>query len=114
MSLELYSKVLQRFLQSKIVIKCDNKILRSGKLSLFNIKQYFIKFYIENDKKATKILELPYPYKITLNKDGGCTLNYRLTALCDNNTSSLSLLRSCKQSCSHRIYDNIVTIYPIK
>jgi hypothetical protein len=113
MNIELYSKTLQDLLQSKIVIRCENKILKSGKLTLFNIKQYFIRFHIENDKKVNKIFELPYPFNIQINENGVCTLNYKLTSLCNNHQATVINLKTLKQSNSHRIYDNVVTITPL-
>lgn len=113
MNLELYSKILQNLLQSKIQIKCENKILKTGKLTLFNIKQYFIRFHIENEKKINKVYELPYPFFININENGTYTLNYKLTAICNNHNSTVNALKSLKQSNSHRIYDNEITIIPL-
>lgn len=104
-----YTKTLQAFLQSRITIKCNNKVLKSGKLTLFNIKQYFIRFYIETDKKAQKIIELPYPFKIE-GDDSICTLNYKLTSLCNNHIPTVNMLRTVNKSNAHKIYDSTVTI----
>lgn len=113
MNIELYSKILQNFLQSRVLIKCDNKVLKTGKLTLFNIKQYFIRFHIENDKKINKVFELPYPFSIELDDKGKCTLNYCLSSLCNNHSITMSSLRGMKQNNTHRIYDNRVTITPL-
>ena len=112
MNIELYSKTLQDLLQSKIVIKCENKVLKTGKLTLFNIKQYFIRFHIENDKKVNKVFELPYPFNMQVNDKGVCTLNYKLSSLCNNHSATVISLRALKQTNSHRIFDNMVTITP--
>lgn len=113
MSLENYSKILQQLLQSKVIFKCDNKVLKTGKLKLFNIKQYFIKFYIETDKGENKILELPYPFLIDYTDAGLCTLNYRISSICNNTQPVFDKLKSCKTSISHKIYDNVVSIIPL-
>lgn len=113
MTLEIYNKILQNFLQSKVIIKCDNKVLKTGKLTLFNIKQYFIKFYIETDKKENKVLELPYPFLIDYNGEGICTLNYKVSSLCNNTQPVIGRLKTCKTNASHKIYDNIVSIIPL-
>ena len=109
MNLDLYNKVLQQLLQAHITLKCDKKVLRSGVLKLFNIKQYFIKLYIETDKKELKILELPYPYSISLG-DSGCTLNYHLSTLCHNHQPTMDILRAQKLGTPYRMYDNIISI----
>ena len=111
-SIDLYSKILQSYLQSKVTIKCNNKVLKTGKLTLFNIKQYFIRFYIETDKKTNKVLELPYPFLMNVD-DGMCTLNYKLTSLCNNHSEMVNALRSVGKSNANKIYDNIVSIIPL-
>jgi hypothetical protein len=113
MSIEIYNKILQDFLQSKVTFRCDNKVLKTGKLKLFNIKQYFIKFYLETDKGESKILELPYPFLMRLNNNGTCTLNYNISSLCNNTRPIIDQLKSCKLSMSHKIYDNTITITPL-
>ena len=112
MNIDLYSKILQSYLQSKVTIKCNNKVLKTGKLTLFNIKQYFIRFYIETDKKTNKVLELPYPFLMNVD-DGMCTLNYKLTSLCNNHSEMVNALRSVGKSNANKIYDNIVSIIPL-
>lgn len=113
MNIELYSKILQTYLQSKVAIKCNNKVLKTGKLTLFNIKQYFIRFYIETDKKTNKILELPYPFLIESADNNICTLNYKLTSLCNNHSATVNALRSINKSTSSKVYDNVVSIIPL-
>jgi hypothetical protein len=113
MTLDIYNNMLQSLLQSKVVFKCDNKILKTGKLRLFNIKQYFIKFYIETDKKENKVLELPYPFLMDYSNNGTCTLNYRISSLCNNTQPILNVLKTCKSNSSHKIYDNVISITPL-
>ena len=49
------------FFQKNIAITLDNKILRQGKLLLFNIKDLYIYFTLLCSN-GTKIFELPYPF----------------------------------------------------
>ena len=110
MNLEHYNKILQSFLQSNVIIKCDSKVLRAGKLKLFNVKQYFIKFYIETDKGEEKVLELPYPFLIDHSSENLCTFNYRISAMCNNTQPVISQLMACKSASSHKMYNNTVSI----
>jgi hypothetical protein len=112
MNIELYTKILQSYLQSKVIIKCNNKVLKTGKLTLFNVKQYFIRFYIETDKKTNKVLELPYPFLME-SDNGICTLNYKLTSLCNNHFNTVATLKGVNKSSSNKIYDNVVSIIPL-
>jgi hypothetical protein len=109
MSIDYYSEKLQKLLQSNVIIKCNRKTLKSGVIKLFNIKQYFIKFYIQTDKKEEKILELPYPFLIEEN-DKGVTLNYHLTSLSNNHKEMNKLVNSINAVGSNKIYNNIITI----
>ena len=109
MNIDLYTKILQSFLQSRITITCNNKVIKTGRLTLFNLKQYFIKFYIETDKKTNKVLELPYPFKIEC--DGKmCTLNYKLSSLCNNHKATVDSFKKIDKSNANKIYDNVVSI----
>jgi hypothetical protein len=110
MSFDHYNSVLLSFLQSKVTFKCDNKVLKTGRIKLFNIKQYFIKFYIETDKKESKILELPYPYLIEYTKAGTCTLNYKVSSFCSNTQPAFNSIKYLKTNASHKIYDSVVVI----
>ena len=113
MNMESYTKILQDYLQSKVIIKCNNKVLKTGKLTLFNIKQYFIRFYIETDKKTTKVLELPYPFLMDKDSEGRCTLNYKISSLCNNHTPTVNILKTVNKSTTSKIYDNIINIIPL-
>lgn len=112
MNFDVYTKILQNYLQSRVIIKCENKVLKTGKIKLFNVKQYFIKFYIETDKHEVKVLELPYPYRID-NNAKVCSLNYHLTALCNNYKPIVSMLHNQQPDNALRMYNNIVNIIPI-
>lgn len=109
MSLDVYDKVLKKYLQSKIVIKQNNRTIRTGKLTLFNIKQYFIKLYIETEKKELKTLELPYPYTMS-QKNNFCIFNYHLSSLCNNHTETMSKLCHFKRDGANKLYDSILEI----
>lgn len=113
MNMESYTKILQDYLQSKVIIKCNNKVLKTGKLTLFNIKQYFIRFYIETDKKTTKVLELPYPFLMNKDSEGWCTLNYKISSLCNNHTPTVNILKTVNKSTTSKIYDNVINIIPL-
>lgn len=113
MGIDIYTKILQKFLQSKVVFKVNNKSLKSGTIKLFNIKQYFIRFYLEQENKEVKVLELPYPYN--MHYDGiNCSLNYNLTSLCNNHRDTVMSLRTFRHDGVHKFYDNNINIVVLK
>ena len=63
---ELCKSILQR--DVRFVLN-DKKVLRRGKLILFNTKDYFITFTIDSTKNTRKVYEVYYPFSITDNKE---------------------------------------------
>lgn len=62
---KLCKSILQR--DVRFVLN-DKKVLRRGKLILFNTKDYFITFTIDSTKNTRKVYEVFYPFSITDNK----------------------------------------------
>ena len=96
------------FLLSDITIKTDKKNLKKGKLKIFQIKQHYIRLFLEIDQK-TKMYEMPYPYKIHHNDRGGLTLNYHLSSIFQN-TDLQMRVKFLDNSSKSKIYDNIVYV----
>ena len=69
--------------------------------------------YIETDKKTTKVLELPYPFLMNKDSEGWCTLNYKISSLCNNHTPTVNILKTVNKSTTSKIYDNIINIIPL-
>lgn len=58
----------------------DNKSVKKGKVKVYNIKQFFIKFQIESNGES-RDFELPYPYRVD-KTDYGYLFDYCLSAFC--------------------------------
>ena len=114
MSIELYNKVFQKFLQSNVELSVNGKILKAGVIKLFMFKQYFVKFNIDIPDKDIKIVEIPYPYQISYDEvSKSCCLNYKLSALCHNDREMMDSLRRMTPPRTHKFYDNVVMITSI-
>lgn len=109
MNIEYITSLLQPLLLRHITIKCNNKILKSGKLKLFNFKQFFIKLHIENAKKEVRVFEVPYPFKVK-SVDNILTLNYQLSALYGASTYTHMKIKMLKSDTTSKLYNNVVTI----
>lgn len=96
------------FLLSDIIIKTDKKNLKKGKLKIFQIKQHYIRLFLEIDDK-TKMYEIPYPYKIHHNDAGGLTLNYHLSSIFQN-VELQTRVKFLDKSNKSKIYDNNVYV----
>lgn len=107
--LEQVAEKFKPFLLKEIVIKTDKKILRKGTLRIFQLKQYFIKLFIEVGDK-TRQYEIPYPFDIHESGDM-LTLNYHLSTVMKDEEVILQtkLLDVTGKS---KIYNNLVYILP--
>jgi hypothetical protein len=107
-SLEKVTNFLKPFLLQDIIIKTDKKILKRGKLKIFQIKQYYINLTLEY-KESVKSYEIPYPYKMTWEEDRAI-LNYRLSSFIPK--KQLNRVRFLDSSSKSKLYDNLVYILP--
>ena len=98
-------------LLSDIVIKTDKKILKKGKLKIFQVKQHYARLTLE-DGERTRIYEVPYPYGIS-KKGNVTTLNYKTNLFLNIQDLDLQvkLLDSTKKS---KLYDELVYILPLR
>lgn len=104
--------MLQPYLLKRVAFKCDNKVIKTGKIKLFSIKQYFIRFHLENDKREIKQFELPYPYIMSSSRDI-CTFNYHVTSFAFNGAIQ-DQLKDLENDNMMRMYDRVVEIVPIE
>lgn len=99
---------LKKLVLKNVIFKIDNKILRTGKLKIFNTKQFFIKFKLFNND-IEKDYELPYPYSIT-NIENGLLFDYSLSAFCPFKDETYYKLLLCDKSNASKIHNRHLTI----
>lgn len=95
------------FLLSDVIIKTDKKNLKKGKLKIFQVKQHYIRLFLEIDEK-TKMYEIPYPYKIK-NEGDQLTLNYHLSSIFQNTDLQMKI-KFLDNSSKSKIYDSMVYV----
>ena len=110
-STENFSDYLKPFLLQKVAICTDKKIIRKGKLRIFQIKQHYAKLTLE-DEVRTRLYEIPYPYEMST--DGRkLTLCYKLEKFL--NVGDLELqVKFLDSSKSSKLYDSNVYILPLE
>tara|TARA_R100001082_G_C4313352_1_gene137805 strand:- start:214 stop:564 length:351 start_codon:yes stop_codon:yes gene_type:complete len=107
-SLEKVTDFLKPFLLQDIVIRTDKKILKRGRLKIFQIKQYYINLTLEfND--SIKSYEIPYPFKMHYNEGKG-VLNYHLSSFIPS--AQINRVKFLDSSSKSKLYDNLVYILP--
>tara|TARA_R100001377_G_scaffold80638_1_gene59666 strand:- start:1981 stop:2331 length:351 start_codon:yes stop_codon:yes gene_type:complete len=110
-SLENFAEYIKPYLLETIAIKTDKKIIRKGKLKIFQVKQHYARLTLE-DGERTRIYEVPYPYDIS-KKGTVTTLNYKTKIFLNIQDLNLQvkLLDSTKKS---KLYDELVYILPLR
>jgi len=70
------NKTFNEYFYKKFTFILDNKVLKEGRLKLFSMKSFNLKFFLV-DGENIKTLEIPYPF--VLNKiANGYIFDYRL------------------------------------
>ena len=102
---EIYDiDILNELLQRDVVFYIKQKVLRKGKLLLYNQADYYIKFNILTNKNILKTFEIPYPFSIYKRHNNIC-LSYLLTDLfCEKHTDFV------EYDTSNKFYDTRLTI----
>jgi hypothetical protein len=95
---------LKKCILKNVNFVIDNKSIRSGKIKVFNIKQFFIRFKILIDD-IEKEYELPYPYKL-IETDNGFIFDYCLSAFCPPSNENYYKMLLCDKSNASKIYNN--------
>jgi hypothetical protein len=109
-SIENFQEYIKPYLLQTIAIKTDKKIIRRGRLKIFQMAQHYAKLTLE-DEKRTRIYEIPYPYDIS--KEGNVTkLDYHSNVFMNIYDLELQckFLDSSKKS---KLFDEYVYILPL-
>mgnify|MGYP003637555898 CR=1 FL=1 len=89
----------------------DRKILRRGKLLLFNVNDYYINFTIKTNKNVKKNYEIFYPYNCTHDKLlRRIEFSYKLDDLCTDK-ELIQAIRDSSKDNNHVFHDSVVYIY---
>ena len=108
---EYIEQELKCILQRDVSFVVNNKVLREGKLMMFNMKDFYISFILYTKKQQTKTYDIPLPYQIVV--EPTCiTFDYKLSNVHHNTTSIHKLIESISKSIGKKskLYDNFLTI----
>ena len=107
-SLEKVTDFLKPFLLQDIIIRTDKKVLKRGKLKIFQVKQYYINLTLEFNN-SIKSYEIPYPYKMHHDNEKG-VLNYHLSSFIPK--TQMTMVKFLDSSSKSKLYDSLVYILP--
>ena len=110
-SIENFADELKPFLLQDIAVCTDKKVIRKGKLRIFQMKQHNAKLTLE-DSIRTRLYEIPYPYEMHSN-GRKLTLSYQLDKFLNfgDLDFQVKFLDSSKRS---KLYDSNVYILPLE
>ena len=98
------------FLQTNIgIYNKQNKIVKSGKLIIFNMHEYTIHFVFAK-KNGNFTFELPYPFMVYNETTKVIKLDYRLDTLSNNDTLLKYKFILNQPQKKNKFYDTILTI----
>lgn len=76
---------VDKHLQKNVVFTIDSKTIKSGRILLFSIKDFFCSFLLANDVKKKRFLyEIPYPFDFIENETE-LIFDYTLSTFTQNN-----------------------------
>jgi hypothetical protein len=98
------------FLQRNVVFVLENKIIKEGKLFLFNEKDYYLIFYLRTGNNEQKKFEIPYPFSVQ-RINNYLILDYSLSAISGGDSELYYRLVSLNQNSNSRFYNNKIIIF---
>lgn len=101
--------VFKGFLQKNVVFAMDNKILKEGKLFLFNRKDYYLVFYMKINNQDRKF-ELPYPFGIKM-VENYIEIDYNFSSIAKNDAELYYRLISLNSNIKNRFLNNKILIF---
>ena len=104
---------LHQYLLQSVEFIMNDKVIKRGKIKIFNFKQYFIKFTLETDTGELKVYDLLYPFRIDSDRDGNCVFNYHLSAFSGGDIEMLRCMKTISKDSALPAYDGIITLKSI-
>lgn len=86
----------------------NSRTIKEGKIQMFNTKQNFIRFKIEEDGE-TKEWEISYPYDVKVT-DNGFIFDYALSAFCPRTEEVYWKMKSINKSEASKFFDNYLYV----
>ena len=102
---------LKPFLQRNVSFKIDTKILKKGRLILFNVVDFYVVFTIETAfSNKRQSYEIPFPFYIDRVDSNMLILDYRFHHLYNNNQEIKRLLTRQSKDCRSKYLDTKVIL----
>ena len=100
---------LKQFLQCNVKLQIKDKVLKEGRLILFNIKDFYVIFTIRNAKDEIKKYEAPLPFDCYI-KNGECVFDYRFSRLSNKNSTLYMKIVTLTSSKKSKFFNSVMHI----
>ena len=100
---------IKNYLQKNVTFSVGQKTVRRGKLLLYNINDYYIKFTIKTNKDIQKTYEVPFPFQVYDNKNY-LTLSYKINDLCAGNNTRIDFINKYFTEITNKLHDKRLII----
>lgn len=103
-------EVLKNLLQKNVKFVLNDKIVKRGKILLFNQNNYNIEFTLNKDENIRRF-EIPIPFNVEVwDEDGLFYFDYRFKTLCKKSKKLEKIVKSMDHTTDNRFYDTILEI----
>lgn len=99
---------LKDLMLKNVEFQLDGKIIKRGKIKVFNTKQFFIKFKLENVDEV-KDYEVPYPYKV-LKTESGYLFDYCLSAFVPRTEEVYWKMKTINKKDASKLHENYLMV----
>jgi hypothetical protein len=99
---------LKDIILQNVEFKVDNKVIKKGKVKVFNTKQFFIRFKLDNNGIINEY-DLPYPFRVEKNNDG-YLFDYCLSAFCPRTEELYWKILSLNKDDASKLHNNYLNI----
>ena len=104
-------KCMKTLLQRDIKLTINNKVLREGKLILFNLRDYYIECTLINKNNQQKVYEIPVPFDIDI-QSKHILFNYGIKQVAKRDVENIVTIKMLSSNIGKKskFYDNTLTI----
>jgi hypothetical protein len=107
--IDLELDCIKNYLQKQVTFCVGQKTVRRGKLLLYNVSDYYIKFTIKTNKDIQKTYEVPFPFQVYDNINY-LILSYKIDDLCAGNSNRVNFINDHFTDITNKLYDKRLII----
>ena len=109
---EATENCLKNFLQSTVRLQINDKVLREGRLILFNVKDFYIIFTFRTAANILKKYEIPLPFYSSVKRGVG-HLDYRFEKAAKKRSPLFYKIKCLNTTKKSKFYDSVIHIIPV-